>query len=392
MASSRYDVIVIGVGAMGSATLYHLARRGRRVLGLERFDIPHEMGSSHGVTRVIRLAYFEHPAYVGLLKRAYELWNQLERAAGEQLLHITGSIDAGPPDSPNFIGSRTSCEEHGLAHEVLTSAELSRRFPGYSLPADTMAVFQPQGGFILPERSIVAHVTQAQSHGAEVHAREAVIDWQPTARGVRVVTSRGAYEADRLIISAGAWLGQLVAPLARLAVPERQVLGWFQPNRAELFQPNRLPVFNVTVPEGRYYGTPVFGIPGFKVGCYHHHHENVDPSTIDRDCHPRDEATLRSFVQKYFPEAAGPTMGMKVCMFTNTPDEHFIIDAHPDYPQVFIASPCSGHGFKFASVVGEIMADLAEQGGTRLPVDMFKLSRFGSETGSAAPNGTSRNS
>jgi len=376
MPSSRYDVIVVGLGAMGSATLYHLARRGKRVLGLERYDIPHEMGSSHGVTRVIRLAYFEHPSYVGLLRRAYELWRELEQRAGEQLLHITGSIDAGPPDSVNFTGSKASCEEHGLAHEVLSSADLSRRFPGYRLPPDTMAVFQPDGGFLLPERSIVAHVTQAQAHGAEVHAREAVVDWQPTAGGVRVVTERGTYEADRLVISAGAWLGQLVAPLAALAVPERQVLGWFQPVRGDLFQPDRLPVFNLTVQEGRYYGTPVFGIPGFKVGCYHHLRETGDPAVIDRDCHPRDEATLRSFVAKYFPDAAGPTMGMKVCIFTNTSDEHFIIDTHPDYPQVSIASPCSGHGFKFSSVVGEIMADLAEHGRTKLPIEMFRLSRF----------------
>ena len=374
--ASRYEVIVLGVGAMGSATLYHLARRGRRVLGLERLDIPHEMGSSHGVTRVIRLAYFEHPSYVGLLRRAYELWHELEHRAGEQLLYITGSIDAGPPDSPNFVGSKASCEEHGLPHEVLSSAELSRRFPGYRLPDDAMAVFQPDGGFLLSERSIVAHVTQAQACGAEVHAREEVIEWSAIPGGVRVTTSRDTYEADRLVISAGAWVGQVVEPLQELAVPERQVLGWFQPLRIDLFQPGRLPVFNVTVPEGRYYGTPIFGIPGFKVGCYHHHRETVDPSTIDRDCHSGDEATLRTFVTRYFPEAAGPTMGMKVCMFTNTSDEHFILDVHPDHPQVLIASPCSGHGFKFSSVVGEIMADLAEGGQTRHPIDMFRLSRF----------------
>ena len=369
---------------MGSAALLHLARRGKRVLGLEQFDIPHEMGSSHGVTRVIRLAYFEHPSYVHLLRRAYELWRELEDRAGEQLLHITGSIDAGPPDGLNFVGSKRSCQEHHLPHEVLTSDELSRRFPGYRLPRETMAVFQPDGGFLLPERCIVAHVTQAQAHGAEIHAREPVVQWQPISDGVRVVTNRGAYEARRLIISAGAWVGQLLEPLKPLAVPERQVLGWFQPLRSELFDPLHMPVFNLTVPEGRYYGTPVFGIPGFKVGCYHHHGEQVDPASMDRDCHQRDEATLRSFVQKYFPDAAGPTMSLKACMFTNTPDEHFIVDVHPLYPQVLIASPCSGHGFKFSSVVGEIMADLTEHGQTGLPIDMFKLSRFKIADGAAA--------
>jgi sarcosine oxidase len=375
--SFRYDVIVAGVGGMGSATLYHLARRGKHVLGLERFDVPHEMGSSHGITRVIRLAYFEHPSYVGLLRRAYDLWRELQTAAGEQLLHITGSIDAGPPGNITFEGSRLSCQQHGLPHEVLTSSELTRRFPGFRLPPESMAVFQPEGGFVLPERSIVAHATQALAHGAEIHAREPVLDWEPTASGgVRVFTGRGTYEADRLVVSAGAWLGQLVGPLARLAVPERQVLGWFQPLRPELFRPDQLPVFNLTVPEGRYYGLPVYAIPGFKVGCYHHHHETVDPSVLDRNCHPCDEETLRSFVEKYFPDAAGPTMSLKVCMFTNTPDEHFILDRHPAHPQVLIASPCSGHGFNFSSVIGEIMADLADRGETRHDIGMFRLDRF----------------
>src|SRR5919108_3626492 len=175
MAARRLDAIVVGVGGMGSAALYHLARRGRRVLGLERFSVPHEMGSSHGVTRIIRLAYYEDPAYVPLLRRAYELWRDLQRTAGDHLLHITGSIDAGPPGSPVFEGSRQSCELHGLPHEVLSSAQLGRRFPGYQLPSETMAVLQPEGGFLLPERCIVAHVNAALALGAEVHGREQVL-------------------------------------------------------------------------------------------------------------------------------------------------------------------------------------------------------------------------
>src|SRR5947209_4084225 len=178
-ASSRYDVIVAGVGGMGSATAYHLARRGRKVLGLERYDVPHEMGSSHGITRIIRLAYYEHPSYVPLLRRAYELWRDLQQQAGEQLLFLTGSLDAGPAGSEVFEGSRASCEAHGLAHEVLTGTELNRRFPGYRLPAETRAVFQPEGGFLTPERCIVAHVRLAQAAGAEIHAREPVLDWEP---------------------------------------------------------------------------------------------------------------------------------------------------------------------------------------------------------------------
>ena len=372
-----YDVIVVGIGGMGSATLYHLARRGKRVLGLERFDIPHEYGSSHGVTRIIRLAYYEHPSYVPLLRRAYELWRDLEAAAGERLLHITGSVDAGPPGSQVFEGSRHSCELHDLPHEVLTSAELTRRFPGYRLPPETMAVFQPEGGFLVPERCIVAHVTQAMAHGAEVHARERVLAWTATGEGVRVRTERGDYEAGALVVTAGAWAASLLPPLAGgKAVPERQVLAWFQPKRPAWFMPERFPVFNLTIEEGHFYGFPIHHVPGFKLGRYHHRGEVVDPETVDRACHPEDEALLRAFTKRYFPDAAGPTMALKVCLFTNSPDEHFILDRHPEHPQVIFGAGFSGHGFKFCSVVGEILADLAERGETGHDIAMFRLSRL----------------
>lgn len=376
MGVARFDVIVIGVGAMGSATVYHLARRGRKVLGLEHFNIPHEMGSSHGITRVIRLAYYEHPSYLPLLVRAYELWRELEKRAGEQLLFITGSVDASREKEAVFVGSRTCCEQYQLPHEVLTGKQLNQRFPGYRLPDDIHAVLQPEGGYVTPERCIVAHVTQAQAHGAEVHARENVLDWEPTSNGVRVRSERAVYEADKLVISAGAWVGKLVPKLARLAVPERQVLGWFQPKKPELYTRDHFPVFNIMADEGRYYGLPIHGIPGFKIGRYHHLEEKSDADHVDRDCYPKDEQVLRSFTEKYFPEAAGPTMTLKACTFTNTPDEHFILDVHPEYPQVCIASPCSGHGFKFSSVVGEIMADLADKGSTRHDIAMHRLQRL----------------
>ncbi len=374
---ARYDVIVVGVGGMGSATLYQLARRGRRVLGLERFDIPNDMGSSHGVTRIIRMAYFEHPSYVPLLRRSYELWRELQQTVGEQLLHITGSVDAGVAGGRIVEGSRRSCEQHGLAHEVLTSADLARRFPGYRLPPGMMAVLQPDGGFLLPERCIVAHVQAAQALGAEIHGREQVLEWRPDGDGVTVRTDRGEYQADRLVVSAGSWAETLLDCLAGLARPERQVLAWFQPRRPELFSTGRFPVFNIGVDEGHFYGFPAYRVPGFKLGLYHHLHEATDADRLDRQSHLRDEAPLRAFTERYFPEAAGPTMALKVCMFTNSPDEHFIMDVHPDYPQVSIAAGFSGHGFKFCSVVGEIMADLATTGTTAHDVGLFRLGRFG---------------
>jgi sarcosine oxidase len=375
--AQRYDAIVVGVGGMGSAAVYHLARRGKRVLGLERFDVPHEMGSSHGVTRIIRLAYYEDPSYVPLLRRAYELWRELQVEAGEQLLHITGSIDAGPAGSEVPEGSLLSCRSHDLPHELLDAADIGRRFPAYRLPQGHVGVLQSDGGFLLPERCIVAHVAGAQALGAEVHAREPVVGWEPKGDGVVVRTERGAYEADRLILSAGAWLGKLAPSLARMAVPERQVLAWLQPRRVDLFQPERFPVFNLMTEEGRSYGFPVHGIPGFKLGLYHHRHENVDPDTIERQPDADDERVLREIAERYFPDGAGPTMALKVCMFTNSPDEHFLVDLHPEHPQVVVASPCSGHGFKFASVMGEILADLAVEGRSRHDISLFKLGRFG---------------
>jgi sarcosine oxidase len=371
-----YDAIVVGVGGMGSAAVYHLARRGAKVLGLERFSIPHEMGSSHGVTRIIRLAYSEHPNYVPLLRRAYALWRELEREAGEQLLFVTGGIDAGTPDSEVLNGSLESCRQHDLAHEVFEAAALSKRFPGYRLAADMMAVVQPEAGFLLPERCIVSHVEAARRWGADIHAEETVTRWHADGAHVVLHTERSTYRAKKLVIAAGAWAGKLVPELAPLAVPERQVLLWTTPLKSEYFRMGAFPIFNMEAPEGRFYGFPVYGVPGFKIGKYHHRSERTDPDDMQRDCTPEDEAVLREGIRRYFPDADGPTLDMKACIFTNTPDEHFIVDPHPGHQHVYIVSACSGHGFKFCSVLGEIVADLALSGGTAHDIGMFRLSRF----------------
>jgi sarcosine oxidase len=360
-----YDVIVLGVGGMGSATVYELARRGRRVLGLEQFGLAHDRGSSHGVNRIIRLAYAEHPSYVPLLRRAYQLWRELQERAGEPLLFITGGVDVGAPDSRMVTGSLLSCHEHNLPHELWSADELSRRFPGFRLPGELVAVYQADGGFVLSERAILAHVAAAQELGAEVHTFERVLGWSAEGRGVAVRTDRASYRADRLVITAGAWVGQAVPALARVAVPERQVLIWTRPLRPELFALGVFPIFNMEAAEGHYYGFPIYGIPGFKLGKYHHRHEQSQPDGMNRAVDAEDERVLREGIERYFPDANGPTLAMKTCLFTNTADEHFILDRHPEFEQVWIASPCSGHGYKFAPVVGEIMADFALEGSCR---------------------------
>ncbi len=374
---SHYDVIVIGVGAMGSATLHELAKRGKSVLGLERFDIPNDQGSSHGVNRIIRLAYYEHPSYVPLLRRSYELWRDIEAQADEKLLHITGSIDTDTEHGDVFSGSLKSCEIHGISHEVLSAAETNRRFPGYRLPEGHFTLFQKNGGFLLSERCIVAFANAAMMKGAEVHARERVYDWDVTSSGtIRVMTDRGEYEGESLVVTAGAWSQKLIPQLENSAVAERQVLAWLQPETPANFLPSNFPVFNAMFEEGRYYGFPIFGIPGLKIGRYHHLDEQVDPETVSREVTKADEDVLRSAVARYFPDANGPVMTMKTCMFTNSPDEHFIIGSPPDVPQVTFAAGFSGHGFKFASVVGEIMADLATIGETSHDISMFDPGRF----------------
>lgn len=371
-----YDVIVVGLGSMGSATLYHLARRGQRVLGLEQFDVPNALGSSVGVSRIIRLAYAEDPDYVPLLLRSYELWRELEAMSHERLLVITGGLDVGRENEETVRGSLLSCRVHQLAHELLDAGSVQRRFPGYRLPRDMVAVYQPDGGFLLSERCVVAHTVAALGHGAEIHGRERATTWSTSATGVRVETDAGSYEAGSLVVTAGPWVGELVAGLAPLAVPERQVLLWAQPRRPEYFSADAFPVFNMQAPEGRFYGLPVFGVPGFKIGKYHHLRQSVRLDDIDRDCHREDETVLREGIRRYFPDADGPTLAMKVCLFTNTADEHFILDRHPEHPRVAIAAGFSGHGFKFCTVVGEIMADLATEGSTRHKIDRFRLARL----------------
>lgn len=370
----RYDVVVVGVGGMGSAALYHLARRGKRVLGLERFDLLHEQGSSHGLTRIIRLAYFEHPDYVPLLRRAYELWRELQEEAGEQLLYTTGILEGG---EKILEGVLRSCAEHGIEHEVLTGDEVASRFPAFRLAAGLDVVYQSDGGFVTPERCIVAHVEGALARGASYRARERVLEWTPTESGVRIRTERGEVETERLVVTAGAW-SEDVARLARGSVrPVRQSLAWFQPTAPELFTPERMPVFNLVLGDEHYYGFPAHAIPGVKLGRYERQGESGDPDGISREPTLADELPLRAFAERHLPESAGPTVALKTCLFELSPDEHFLVDRHPDSDAVVVGAGFSGHGFKFCSVVGEILADLAIDGSTRHDIGLFRLSRFG---------------
>jgi sarcosine oxidase len=371
------DVIVLGVGAMGSATLFHLARRGIRALGIERHAIGHDRGSSHGETRIIRQAYFQDPAYVTLARRARSLWQELEAEGGQRLLVTCGSIDAGLPGSRIFEGARRSCVEHGLDHEVLSASELSERFPGCRFPRPLQALFQPDGGVLLAERCVAAHATLAMASGARVLTDERALAWTPQGTGFQVVTDRGSYQAAALVLTAGPWMVDLMPELGPVITRERQVMAWFRPRRPELFRPERFPVCNFLVDGAHGYACPSISELGFKCGVSHHLGEIVDPDTMSRACTAEDEAVIRAALSGCFPDGLGPTVAMKTCLYSNSPDEHFLIDRHPDFERVVIAGGFSGHGFKFASVIGETIADLVELGRPRHDIAMFGLSRLG---------------
>jgi sarcosine oxidase len=380
--AAELKIIVLGLGGMGSAAAYYLAARGHRVLGLEQFTSPHDRGSSHGHTRVIRQSYFESPAYVPMLLRAYELWRELEIAADANLLHLCGGLMMGPANSAVVTGSRASAEQHGLPHEMLDAKEIHRRFPAMQPPAGTVALFEQNAGFLLTEASVKAHLDRARDLGARLHFEEEVIGWEANGNGVRVRTRRDEYHADRLVVTAGPWSDEVLADLRLPLEVERQVLYWFQPSGGgELFEPDRFPIFILERTDGLLpYGFPAIDGPtgGVKVALYRAPIQSIcAPATIDRIVTDAEISVMREIVKELTPSLDSNCLKAVTCMYTNTPDKNFILDIHPAFPQVSIAAGFSGHGFKFCSVVGEIMADLAESGQTRHDLGPFRIKRFG---------------
>lgn len=371
--SESYDVIVVGLGAMGSAAAFQLAWRGQRVLGLDRFTPPHEFGSSHGETRIIREAYFEHPLYVPLVQRAYELWAELEKLSGRSLFKQTGGLMIGPENGAIVSGALRSAREHRLAHELLSAAEVRRRFPALQPTDEQVAVWEPRAGALFPEACIEAHLAQARAHGAELRFGETVLRWEPTADGVRVITTRGEYVAKRLVLTAGAWVSSLLGEFKFPFRVERQVLFWFeQPKTSGDFAPGNCPIYICEHELGRYfYGFPDFGT-GVKVAG-HHEGDAADPDALRREVGTGETESMRRLVAKFLPGANGPLRATAVCMYTNTPDEHFLIDWHPQCDRVLIASPCSGHGFKFSAAIGEVISDLVLSGRSRFDLSLFRL-------------------
>jgi sarcosine oxidase len=374
------SVVIIGLGAMGSAAAYYLTRRGARVLGFDQFAPPHTLGSSHGRSRVIREAYFEHPLYVPLVRRSYELWDELARESGRRLFHRTGGLMIGPSDGRVFGGARLSALRHALAHEELSADEVRRRWPAYDPPDGHVALYEPRAGLLLPEAIVETYLALARTRGAELRLGERVLAWHADGDGVTATTGHGTYRADRIIIAAGPWLPRLLTDLVLPLEVERQLSHWFEPAaRAELHAAERCPLALWEHEHDRVVGTfPDLG-DGVKVGI-HHEGEITDPDAVNRATTPAEDARARELLRRLMPTAAGRTREKRVCLYTNTPDHHFLIDAHPAHPQVLIASPCSGHGFKFASAIGEVLADLALDTRSWFDLTPFRVERFGLRT------------
>jgi sarcosine oxidase len=366
-----YDVAVVGLGAMGSHAALELASRGHRVLGLDRHRPPHTLGSTHGMTRIIREAYFEEPLYVPIVQRAYGLWRELEERAGTRLLTVTGGLMLGAPGSQVVEGARASALMHGLPFEELTAREVHERFPAYAVPDDHVAVFEPRAGFLDPEAGVEAALALAADAGAELRFDEPVLGLD----GTTVRTARGTYAADSVVVSAGPWLPELLPELAGLFTVARQPLLWLEPREPGLFGPERFPIFVWEWKPGwACYGFPDVG-DGFKIAI-HHHGEPTTPERVDRELRAEDERPIRELVRRFFPAGDGPLRESAICLYTNTADEHFVIDRLPGEERVIVASPCSGHGFKFAPAIGEVLADLATGERPRFDLRPFALGRF----------------
>jgi len=371
------DVVVIGAGAMGSAAAYALAKRGVRVTAIDRWAPPHAHGSSHGRTRIIREAYFEHPVYVPLVRRSYQLWAELERETGRALFRRTGGLTLGAEDGALVSGALRSAREHAVAHDVLDAGELRRRVPALAPPPNTVGVLEHRAGILFPERCVEALRGAARQRGAQLLTEERVLRWDAASGFVSVTTDRGVHRARRLILAAGAWLAQLAPNLGVPLVVERQVVHWITPRKhPERVGARHLPVTIWEYAPGcMFYVIPDVG-DGLKAAL-HHQGDTVDPDAPVRPATHAEQAGILALVERYLNDAAGIVSESATCLYTNTPDGHFVIDAHPGVPDVIVASACSGHGFKFAPAIGDALADLAL--GTEPSVDLapFRLANGG---------------
>jgi monomeric sarcosine oxidase len=379
----HYDAIVLGIGGVGSAALAHLAQRGIRVVGIDRFDPPHDRGSTHGHTRIIRQAYFEHPNYVPLLKESYRLWRELEEWNRKKLYQECGLIEIGPPNGTLVPGVLRSAAEHELDVERMTVRQIQDRWPGLAPSDDVSGVYEAKAGYLLVEECVNAHLKMAREAGAELMVHTSVREWRSSGREVRVQTDRGELAADRLLITAGAWASQMLATIKTPLIVRRKSLFWFAGDTSQ-YDSNRFPAFLFEIgansPETKtrrsFYGFPKIDDRGIKIAEHTGGQSVEDPLAVDRSIDRSEQERVMDVISKWLPNLSHRLTDHAVCLYTMSPDEHFIVDRHPEFPNVVFAAGLSGHGFKFATVLGLALAELAADGRTRLPIDFLSLKRF----------------
>lgn len=371
-----YDVIVVGLGGIGSAVICELARQNLRVLGIDQYQSPHNFGSSHGHHRIIREAYFESPEYVPLVQHAYERWRELEQESGRgDLLTIIGGLMFGLPDSHVVSGATLAARTHRLPSERLTPEDVRSRFPGFRLGEDMVAIYEPNAGYVRPEAATTAHLDLAAANGAELRFGEPVMGWAPDGAGVRVTTKSGDELASRLVLTPGPWAPELLKGLNLPLSVRRIVNVYFDSAYHQLFEPVQCPIYIFDAPQGTYYGFPYLRDIGLKIG-RHDDGEPATPGTIQREVNAGEVQQLEDVLNTYLPGASGPVKETLTCMYTMTPDENFIVDRHPEYPQVVIGCGFSGHGYKFAPALGELLADLALDRQIAFDIDFLSARRF----------------
>jgi sarcosine oxidase len=355
-------VAIVGLGAMGALSAWRLAARGARVIGFERFRPGHDRGSSHGDTRIFRTAYFESPEYVPLLQRAHGLWRQLEKESGAELLTITGGLAIGAADGELVTGVLKSARESRLPHRLLDPSEMNRLYPQHQLASGDVAVLDEQAGFLRPERSVAAAAARAEALGARLMTETEVTAINAADGGAVIETSRGRFAAERALVAAGAWTSKLLPQLGLPLEVERQVMAWLAVDDPDSFSPQRFPIFIRELAGGRFrYGFPTTDGRSTKLAV-HHEGTGADPDSIDRAVDDADVLPLREFAREQLRGVTGEVVDARVCMYTNTPDERFIATSPTGLPGVTVLSACSGHGFKFASVLGDLMAELILDG------------------------------
>lgn len=378
----HHDVIVIGVGSMGGATCNALAERGVDVLGIEAFHPGHDQGSAHGGSRIIRQSYFEDPAYVPLLRTAYEGFRRLEEESGRQLMTLCGGIYVGDPDNVVVTGSRRAAQEHALAHEMLDADQIRERFPTMAPADDAIALYEENAGYVRPEETTIAHAEVARRKGATLRFGERVRSWRTTpGGGVEVTTDAATHGADHLVVTPGAWAPVVLETLGLPLSIERMVFHWFEPDFSALPYPwwseEHHPVYiEQTHGNEQVYGFPMTDGPagGFKLGFFRVGSPTT-ADTIDRVVRAEEVERMQARARQLFPHLSGPAVQSRTCLYSVTPDEHFVIGSHPAHAQVSIGCGFSGHGFKFVPAVGEVLADLATSGTTAHPVGLFDPGR-----------------